>query len=746
MVAGPDTPADSHLAARAGRWSAKHRRKAILGWFAFVILSVGIGGAVGQRNLTNAEMGNGQSGQGTRIYSDTFPKQAGEQVLVQGTGSIRTGSPVLAGAVRDLMARLAAVPFLTDVRSPLAAANRGQISRDGRSELVTFKVAGDEAQTQKRVAAALAATAAAQRANPGVRIEEFGEASSNRALSASFGSDFRRAEYTSLPVTLVILLFAFGALVAAGIPLLLGLTAVLAALGLLSPLSHLIPVPQGQIDSVVLLIGLAVGVDYSMFYLRRKLEERHAGKENASALAVAAATSGRAVLISGLTVMTAMAGMFLSGNAVFTSFAMGTILVVAIAIIGSLTVLPAMIAKLGDNVERGRAPIIARRRASGEAPMWSFVIGKVLRVPVLSFTLGAALLIALALPALGMHTVDPGAVGLPRNLPIMRTYDRIQAAFPGGPLPAYVVVRSGNVTSPSVARAIAAMGRSALASGRIGGPVSVSVSPDRTVAVVSLSLAGTGTNARSEAALATLRNRVIPATVARVPGTRAYVTGLTAGSQDFNNTMKSHLPLVFGFVLGLAFILLLVTFRSLVIPLTAIVLNLLSVGAAYGVLKLIFQDGHLRSLIGATNIGGVIDWLPLFLFVILFGLSMDYHVLILSRIREDHERGLPTSDAVAHGIKSTAGVVTSAAIVMVAVFSIFATLSAVAFKQLGIGLAVAVLIDATIVRAVLLPSAMKMLGEWNWYLPRWAKVDGRPYSGARTRGPRAHRHGPAPGR
>ena len=721
-------PQRRNLAATAGSWSARHRRKAILGWLTFVVITFVIGGAISQRHLTQADMGNGQSGQGLRIYSDAFPKQAGEQVLVQSRGAVRVTTPAFRAAVNDLVARLGGVTHVSDVRSPLARGNRAQLSRDGRSALVTFKLAGDEAQVQTRVDGALAATAAAQRAHPQVRVEEFGDASAAKALNKSFSNDFRKAEYTSLPVTLLILLFAFGALVAAGVPLLLGLTAVLAALGLLGPLSHLIPVAEGTIDSIVLLIGLAVGVDYSMFYLRRKLEERRAGHDGDSALARAAATSGQAVLISGLTVMTAMAGMFLAGNAVFTSFALGTVLVVAVAILGSVTVLPALISKLGDKVEMGRAPIVARRRASGESRAWAFIIDRVLRHPAMSFVLSAGLLLALALPALGMHTVDPGTVGLPRNLPIMHTYDRIQGAFPGGPTPAVVVVRAGDVTSPSVQKGIAEMAHGVVASGQMGVPMSLAVSPDHTVATISIPLAGSGTDSRSEAALATLRGRVIPATIGQVPDTATYVMGLTANSKDFNDTMKAHLPIVFIFVLGFAFVLLLLTFRSIVIPLTAILLNLLSVGAAYGVLKLIFQDGYLRSWLGATNIGGVIDWLPLFLFVILFGLSMDYHVLILSRVREDHESGMSTSEAIAHGIKSTAGVVTSAAIVMVAVFSIFATLSAVAFKQVGVGLAIAVLIDATIVRAVLLPSTMKLLGERNWYMPKWAPKRLRPSS------------------
>ncbi len=697
-----------------------------MGWLAFVLIAYVVGGQIGQRHLTDAEMGNGQSGQATRIYENAFPFHSSEQVLIQARGGVAHGSPLFSQAVGDLVARLRTLKTVSNIRSPLAPANVTLRARDGHSLLVTFSLAGDMNQAQKNVDAPLAATAATARAYPQLRVEEFGQASSNKALNKAFGDDFRKAEYTSLPVTLIILLFAFGSLVAAGVPLLLGLTAVMGALGLLGPVSHLIPVAEGTIDSIVLLIGLAVGVDYSMFYLRRKLEERRAGRSSEDALAVAAATSGRAVLISGLTVMTAMAGMFLAGNAVFTSFAMGTMLVVAVAIIGSVTVLPAVMAALGDNIERGRMPVIARRRARGRSKTWEFVIDRVLRRPVLSMVLSAGVLIALAVPALGMHTVDPGTVGLPRGLPIMQTYERIQKVFPGGSLPALVVVRANDVTAPAVQKGIAQMSAAALRTRQMSGPVIVTVSGDRAVATVTLSLAGIGTDSRSERALASLRGDVIPKTIDAVPGAQAYVTGLTAGSHDFNSTMKAHLPIVFAFVLGLAFVLLLLTFRSLVIPLTTIVLNLLSVGAAYGVLKLVFQDGHLRSLFGADNIGGVIDWLPLFLFVVLFGLSMDYHVLILSRIREEHERGLATADAIAEGIKSTAGVVTSAAIVMVAVFSIFATLGEIAFKQVGLGLAVAVLIDATIVRAVLLPSTMKLLGEWNWYLPRWAGHIHRP--------------------
>jgi RND superfamily putative drug exporter len=309
--------------------------------------------------------------------------------------------------------------------------------------------------------------------------------------------------------------------------------------------------------------------------------------------------------------------------------------------------------------------------------------------------------------------------GLPRDLPVMKVYDRAVKAFPGEPLPAVVVVSAPNVTAPAVRAGIAAMNRAALATGRLGKPVVVDVSASRSTARVRLSLAGNTTDNAANQALTVLRNDVIPSTIGRVQGVSVHTTGATAQSRDFNNSMKSHAPYVFAFVFGLAFLLLLVTFRSVVIPLTAITLNLLSVAAAYGVLVLIFQDGRLQSFLDFRSVGGITAWLPLFLFLVLFGLSMDYHVFILSRIREDHDAGMTTKEAVAHGIRSTAGVVTSAAVVMVAVFSIFITLGFLDFKMMGVGLAVAVLLDATIVRAVLVPAAMTLLGDWNWYLPRW---------------------------
>jgi uncharacterized membrane protein YdfJ with MMPL/SSD domain len=704
-----------NLAARAAHWSARHRRIAVGGWLAFVVVAFILGGAIGTKELADEDTGNGSSRVAdTAITKADFPDKADEQVLVQarGGGRLTVKDPEFKAAVTDVVSQLENARNTTDVKSPFGQDNDGQISKDGRSALVTFSIPGDE-QLDDKVVSSLNATSAAQKLHPDLRIEQFGDASADKALGASLDDDFKRAEFLSLPITMIILIVAFGALVAAGVPLLLAITAVVGTLGLVGPISQIVPMEESA-NSVILLIGLAVGVDYSMFYLRRKMEERDAGRSSEAALEFAAATSGKAVLVSGVTVMIAMAGMFLAGNAVFTSFAVGTILVVAVAMLGSATVLPAVLSKLGDNVEKARVPYIGRlrHRNHGESRVWAFVIDRALARPVIAVVASAGLLIVLALPALNMKTVNPGTAGLPHDLPIMQTYERIQSAFPGGPLPALAVVEAKDVTSPAVQAGIEDLKATA------AGPTSVLVSPNKQVAIVSIPLPGNGTDERSDAALMRLRDHTIPATIGKVQGTQTNVTGMTAGSKDFNDKMNSRLPIVFAFVLGLAFVLLLVTFRSIVVPLKAIVLNLLSVGAAYGILTFVFQDGHFESLLNFRSVGGITSWLPLFLFVILFGLSMDYHVFIISRIREAVDGGMSTDRAIAHGIKATAGVVTSAAIVMVAVFAIFASLSMIEFKQMGVGLAVAILLDATLVRAVLLPAAMKLLGERNWYLPR----------------------------
>ncbi len=707
------------FAARAGRWSAHHAKTALGLWVVFVVASVMIGQGVGMVN-TDDNDGSGDSGRADRVLQQAFPKKdAEETVLIQGPKGSTVSSAKLRAAVRDVASTLRAQPGVEQVRSPLSADGGDLISADRRSALVTFSVPGDDDATQKAIVPIERAVTTAAERHPGLFIGQFGDASADRALSKSFSDDFRSAETLSLPITLAILFLAFGSLVAAGIPLLLGISAVAATLGLVGIVSHILPMGE-EISSVVLLIGLAVGVDYSLFYLRREREERRRGASAAEAVDVAAATSGRAILVSGLTVIAAMAGMLFAGDSTFVSFGIGSMIVVAVAMIGSITAVPAALALLGSKVDRGRLPFIGKRLAAREegGRFWRAVVDGSLRRPLLSVVLAGGLLVTMAIPALTMRTALSGTSDLPQDLPAMRVYERMQAAFPGGQIPAEVVVRASDLQSPRMRAAISGLERRAIASGAFNGPVDVSVAPGGKVASIQIPMAGDGNDAASMRALERLRGTLIPQTVGRVPGSEVYVTGMAAGTKDFNDVMTGRAPFVFLFVLTLAFVLLLVTFRSIVVPVKAIVLNLLSVGAAYGVLVWIFQRGHLEGVLGFNSNGAVVSWLPMFLFVILFGLSMDYHVFILSRIREAVDRGKSTDEAVREGILATAGTVTSAAFVMVAVFGVFATLSYIEFKQMGVGLAVAILIDATIVRAVLLPATMKLLGERNWYLPR----------------------------
>jgi RND superfamily putative drug exporter len=711
-----------NLAARAGRWSARHRKTALLGWIAFVVLAFVVGGRVGTDTLTAVESGVGESGRADRIVADAYPDRVDEMVLLQ-SATLTVGDPAFRAAVGDVTTRLRKVDGVSAITSPYGPRADGAVSPKRDAALVSFQIPGDPVQddaVQASVDATVAAVDAAAQAHPDLRIEQSGSGSSEEEILEVFSADLKQAGTTSLPITLVILLVAFGALIAAGIPLLLAITAVVATMGLVGPLSQLAPVDE-SIREVILLIGLAVGVDYSLFYLRRVREERAAGRSNDAAIEAAAATSGRAVLISGITVMIAMAGMYFGGAATFSSFATGTIVVVAVAMLGSLTVLPAILSLAGDRVDRGRVPGLDRlKRRMASLGLWSRVVDGVMRRPLLWAGVSVLVLLAMAAPALNMDTGTPGIDTLPQELVVVQKFEHLRAAFPSETSSLSVVVKAKDVTAAAVTRGIAQLEQAtrrdpALFPGT--GPFEQDVNPDGTVNVLSIEVAGDGTDELSGRALDVLRDDLVPATLGDVDGVEALSTGGTAIDRDFNASMVSHLPLVFAFVLLAAFLLLLVTFRSIVVPIKAIVLNLLSVGAAYGVLVLVFQHGWLNGLLGIGATGPIVAWLPLFMFVVLFGLSMDYHVFVLTRVRELVDRGMSTEDAVSSAIKSTAGVVTSAAVVMVCVFAVFGTLSWMMFKQMGVGLAFAIALDATLIRAVLLPASMKLLGERNWWLP-----------------------------
>ena len=701
----------TNIAARMGRWSARHRKTAIFGWLAFVVAAFAVGIAVPMQTIDETDFNVGEARKGDHIIRDggfSLDEQS-EYVLVE-SKTATADDPAFRAVVSQAVATLDSFPQVTKLRSPLAAGNEGQISKDGHSALIQFSPKGSYDEAVVYIDSITAATDKVQEANPGFYVGQAGTASTGKALDALFESQLARAGLLSIPLTLGILLLVFGSLVGASIPLLLGLTSVFATMGLVALPSQIVPMDE-NISAVILLIGLAVGVDYSLFYIRRERDERRAGRSETAALEAAAATSGRAVLISGVTVMIAMAGMFFSGDKTFMSFAIGTMMVVAVAMLGSLTVLPAMLSWLGDRIDKVRVPLVWRlKRDDGEPRIWGAILDRVLRHPVISAAGATAVLVALALPALNLHTAITGLDGLPKSLKEMQSYNRVNDAFPGGATPAVVAI-AGDASDPALQAAVGELREQALASGAGLDPIDVETAPGGKALTVEIPLAGKGTDSDSNDALATLREEIIPATLGTVSGIEYAVTGDTAASKDWNDAMESAVPIVFAFVLAFAFLLLLVSFRSVVIPLKAILMNLLSVAAAYGVVVVVFQWGWGENLLDFNSNGGVAAWLPMFLFVILFGLSMDYHVFILSRVREYYDRGLDTEHAVAKGIKSTAGVVTSAAIVMVLVFGVFALMPLIDMKEMGIGLAAAILIDATIVRAVLLPATMKLLGK-----------------------------------
>ncbi len=559
--------------------------------------------------------------------------------------------------------------------------------------------------------------------HPDLRIDQVGGSTMSAALDQVYEDDFAKAEFVSIPVTMIILLVVFGALIAAGVPILLALSSVGAAVGLSAFASYLVPT-NDLLSSVVLLVGMAVGVDYSLFYIRRDREERAKGDSVDHAIAVTAATSGRAVVVSGLTVMVAMAGMFLAGFSIFSAFAMGTILVVAVAVLGSVTVLPALLSILGRWVDRPRIPLLWRlQRRSGGSRLWPALLRPVLRRPGIAMAVGIASLAALAVPALGMTLSNPGLDDMPSSIPQVETYQRISDAYPSEGTSHTVAVWSQDGTALETAAIDAAVAQLAERTDTDpyfavdGAAPEVEYAESGDVARLSVPVSATVDDPQGRGSLEALRE-IVPETLGSVPGAEAGVTGEIAWDVDFRDVIWDRLPLVIGFVLLLTVVVLVISFRSLTIALTAAALNLLSVAAAYGLLVLVFQNSWAEGLLDFSSNGAVVTWLPLFLFVILFGLSMDYHVFVVSRINEGRQQGMSTREAIAHGITSSAGVVTSAALVMVAVFSIFATLSALEFKQMGVGLAAAILIDATIVRAVLLPAAMSLLGERNWWLPR----------------------------
>jgi RND superfamily putative drug exporter len=666
---------------------------AIGAWLAFVILAVAALGVTGSNDLRSGVTGEAARAENMVELHQSQPTQYEYAYLH--SDSLRAGDPAFRAAVRRVSASMG------EALGPGVSAS---ISSSGHAVLI-----GGPSARPFSTDALRAAVAAAGGRQVSAVLDDNSGGSANHDLS--------RAERLSIPVTLLVLLIAFGALVAALVPVVLGATAVIAAFGLLGPISQVFPL-DSSVKTVVLLIGMAVGVDYALFYVIRSREERARGLASHDALERTARTSGHTVVVAGTTVAIAMAGQFMIGTDIFNGIAAGTIAVIACAVAGSVTVLPAVLELLGPRIDRGRIPFLPHLGSGEDSRFWPAVVERVLRRPVRSLVAAVALLVALAIPALGLHVSQPSSDNLrPVVSPSLQA--RVTADFPRAAPPAIVVFAWTAGERAAATRAAGWLERLAAARGIAHPPFSAGGSPDGRAATLELPLSGSGDDAASQHALAVLRGQLIPETLGRVPGIQTAVTGETARNVDFTRQMKHGLPYVIAFVLVLAFLVLLFTFRSIVVPIKAIVLNLLSVAASYGVLVLVFQHHWAEGLLGFHATGWIISWLPVFLFVVLFGLSMDYHVFILSRVREGIDAGMPNDEAVAYGIARTAGVVTSAALVMFGVFSLFATASSLDLKQAGVGLAVAVILDATVVRAVLLPASMKLLGEWNWYLPGW---------------------------
>jgi len=700
-------------AAALGGWSATHRKTAAFGWLLFVVLATVIGGAVGQNQLSDAQQGVGSSAQALQILQGAgISDPASEMVLVH-DGAQSADAAGFRQTVGQVVSAVKATGQTDHLQDPYTA---GLISKDRHYALIQFDMTGDASTAADRVQPVLDAVAKVQAAHPGVQINEVGDASGNQWVNQTLGKDFKRAEWTAVPLAFGILLAAFAALIAALLPVLLAVTAFMGALGVLDLISHVVPQSSSS-NSVMLLMGLAVGVDYCLFYLRRERQERAEGRDARQALSVAAATSGHSVLVSGVTVMVAMAGMFLTGMHIFEGFALASILVVAIAMLGSVTVLPALLAMLGDRIDWGRRKSKRHRPAKPNGGrVWNATLAKVLDHPKGFAAAAAGFMLLLALPAAGLHTqsLDINQL-LPSNTPMVQTFNQISAEFPASPAPGMIVMQTPDPAAPAVTEAVAAFKAKAAADGALGsGPVQVTPYPAQHVVKILFPIAGQGADAQAVKSIDTIRSSVLPQTLGAVPHSTAVLGGSLAFSTDFNDQLGQRIVPVFLFVLGVTFLLMLLTFGSWTIAATAIVLNLLSTGAAYGVMVAVFQHGWGASLVGTNAVGALESWIPLFVFVVLFGLSMDYHVFVVSRIREAHERGLSTKDAVAHGLRATAGTITSAAAIMVAVFAVFGTLSMQDFKQLGVGLGVAILLDATVIRVLLLPTVMTLLGERNW--------------------------------
>jgi uncharacterized membrane protein YdfJ with MMPL/SSD domain len=704
---------------RLARWSSEHAWRVVVIWVVAVVLSVGVIAALlGDVLTTDSEVTNDPESE--RAYAILEERQpppedfVDEIVLVRSERfsvddpAFREKVEKVADAIEETGAAEVVNTFYETRRDEL-------VSRDRRATIVAVGMGPDAEDTIADVVDTVQAADGG-----GFDVTITGEFSADDDLNSLSQDDLREGELQfGLPAALIVLLLVFGAVVAGLVPLLLAVVSIIVALALTALLGQAFELSLFVVNMLTGM-GLALGIDYALFVVSRYREERAGGREKSEAIAGSGATASRAVLFSGMAFVLAMLGMVLVPDTILRSLAVGAILVGGVSVIAALTLLPAVLGLLGDKVNALRIPILGRSAERGtatEGRFWSTVARAVMRRPAVSLVVSVALLLAAAAPVLDLNTGFAGIRTFPDRLPSKQGFIALQEEFGVGTTDSVQVVVDGDVGSPAAAAAINRLERALRREPAFRQP-GVDEFPKHRLAVVEALVVGDSRDQRAIDAVERLRDEVVPRAFAGVEAD-VLVTGETAEIIDYFAMIDRWLPIVFAFVLGLSFILLTIAFRSLVVPLKAILLNLLSVGAAYGLIVLVFQKGIGNELFGFQQVDTVEAWLPLFLFSVLFGLSMDYHVFLLSRIRERYNRTRDNSSAVLHAVGSTARLITGAALIIIAVFAGFARGDLVMFQQMGFGVAVALLLDATVVRSVLVPASMQLLGDWNWYLPRW---------------------------
>ncbi len=705
---------------RVAAWSARHRWPVFALWFVATIglfaLSLSLGGTRTQGAVSRGDSTRFESLKGYAVFNAAGTTVAVEPVyFVVRTTTGKVTDPAVAAQIEDIVTTLEGltatvdgqtVPTFVAVIDPLKAPPAaGLVSPDLTTVRIVGQATGSNAEVAQKLVPVPPAIAELRTKYPTLEIHTLSVILANEEISQLVNTDLDGSLRLSLPITFIILLMAFGAVVAAFVPLVLAVSALFAAFGILGIYSQVVSPVSPYAGQLIVLIGLAVAVDYSLFMITRARREWRRGKSRLAGIETASNTAGRAVFFSGLAVMISIAGLFMLDDPLFRSMAIATIAVVFVSVVGSLTFLPATLAILGGAVDRLRVPYFGRPRPEGSG-FWAGSVKIVMRHPVAAALLSAGLMLALAFPATRLHLGQGDLSAFPNTLDSVQAINLMNQQWPSGTtLDVSVVVT--NADEPATQAAIKDLNAAMLAIPGVSEPVTVTMSKDGTVAMVSYTLAGSQNDAVNHAIVQTVRTTVVPEVFGSLPDVQVYVTGDAAYTLDVVNFYVGGMPLVFAFVLGLSFLLLLVAFRSIVIPIKAIILNLLSTAAAYGVMVLVFQEGWFADVL-AVKPGVIEAFVPVIIFTILFGLSMDYHVFILTRIKEARDHGLSSDEAVERGIASTSATITSAAAIMVAVFAVFVTLQIYVIKQLGLGLAVAVFLDATIIRSVLLPASMRL--------------------------------------